>query len=150
MVLIIGVGNTLRRDDGVGPLLAERLAADIAARGIPVEWIATQQLTPDFAEVIDETAPAAVFFVDADASCTETKITHVTDNGDSSTGSHALGPSMLLYLARQLYGWKGSAWLVQVPASDFEHGEGLSPPTQKGLDQSSALSEQIAGILDSR
>lgn len=146
--MIIGIGNTLRRDDGVGPLLAERLAALLVARGMPVQWLATQQLTPDLAEVIAEAAPVALCFVDAAAGGAAVTITPVVCSVDAATtGSHTLGPSLLLYLARQLYGWSGPAWLVQAPASDFAHGEGFSPTTQQVLDQAGALADQLNTLM---
>ena len=57
MILVIGYGNELRRDDGLGP----RVAASLAGPG--VRALAVRQLTPELAE---EVATARlVVFVDA-------------------------------------------------------------------------------------
>jgi hydrogenase maturation protease len=58
--LVIGFGNTLRSDDGVGP----RVASVVAGWGLPgVVAIAVHQLGPELAEPLAEAGRA--FFVDA-------------------------------------------------------------------------------------
>ena len=48
-VLVIGYGNTLRQDDGVGPYVAERFEE----LGLPgVRTLVEAQLSPEHAEVI--------------------------------------------------------------------------------------------------
>ena len=49
-------------------------------------------------------------------------------------GSHGLGATALIEVARRLYGFGGEAWLATVPGVDFEHGEGLSPATWQAID----------------
>lgn len=58
MNLIIGIGSTLRRDDGLGPDLA-RSAAD----ALPADLIVVTQLTPELAEPISRAG--RVVFIDA-------------------------------------------------------------------------------------
>jgi Ni,Fe-hydrogenase maturation factor len=62
-VLVIGYGNTLRRDDGVGVRAAELIAAD--PRLAHARVLAVHQLTPELA--LDIGAVSLVIFVDADA-----------------------------------------------------------------------------------
>jgi len=59
--LVVGYGNTLRGDDGVGPRVAELLAADPRLAGAVV--LARHQLTPELAADIAEAA--LVVFIDA-------------------------------------------------------------------------------------
>ena len=63
-VLIVGFGNTLRRDDGVGVRAAELLAADPRLATRPVEVRAAYQLLPEMA--LDMGSVSLVIFVDAD------------------------------------------------------------------------------------
>src|SRR3954471_3504710 len=59
-VLVIGYGNTLRSDDGVGP----HIAIEAAAWGLPrLETIAVPQLTPELAELL--ASAELLIFVDA-------------------------------------------------------------------------------------
>ena len=59
-ILVIGYGNTLRSDDGVGP----RVAMAVASREWPgFNAIAVQQLTPELAEPL--AAAELAIFVDA-------------------------------------------------------------------------------------
>ena len=46
-VLVIGYGNALRSDDGVGPAVASALSSDVRAFGLTV--LQRHQLTPDLA-----------------------------------------------------------------------------------------------------
>jgi Ni,Fe-hydrogenase maturation factor len=61
-ILVIGYGNTLRRDDGVGVRAAEMMAAD--ARFTDVEVLTAYQLTPELS--LDIATASLVVFVDAD------------------------------------------------------------------------------------
>ena len=63
--LVIGIGNTLRRDDGAGWFFAQALADALHNAGAAVELILQQQLTPETAEIVAEQAAAQVVFVDA-------------------------------------------------------------------------------------
>jgi hydrogenase maturation protease len=60
--LVVGYGNTLRRDDGVGVRAAELMAEDPRFAGIEV--LTAYQLTPELA--LDIAAASLVVFVDAD------------------------------------------------------------------------------------
>ena len=58
--LVIGYGNTLCSDDGVGPVIAQQ----IARRNLPqVQSLAVHQLTPELASEISKVD--VVYFVDA-------------------------------------------------------------------------------------
>lgn len=60
-VLIVGYGNPLRRDDGVGWYAAQRLSHELS--GEQAEVIACHQLMPELAERISQTD--LVIFIDA-------------------------------------------------------------------------------------
>ena len=134
MILIFGIGNTLRRDDGAGWIFAEALADTLRHAGAPVHLELHQQLTPELAMVIAEAQPATVVFVDAGIAITSAAIESLLDEiAAASPATHSLSPAALLTMARRLYDVTARGWLVQTPAEDFDHGEGLSPLALRGL-----------------
>lgn len=145
-ILIIGIGNTLRRDDGAGWFAAEALAAALEAAGRPVHLILHQQLTPEMALDAMELQPVAILFVDASVAVAETTLTPLRTPAFESLadhGDHDLTPPMLLTLMRRLYAVEAPAWLVQTPARDLSHGEGLSEAAQQGVWAASALALRL-------
>ena len=147
--LIIGVGNTLRRDDGAGIWLAKAVAAALAERGSVVEIRLLQQLLPEIAEEIGEVLAQTVLIADCRAEGpaeAEGWVRRLATAEEAATpiGSHGLGAAALIELARRLYGFAGEAWLATVPGIDFGHGEGLSPSTQHAIDH---LAPAIVGLI---
>jgi hydrogenase maturation protease len=132
--LVIGYGNALRTDDGVGPLAASLLAHDIRARGIRI--MQRHQLTPELA--IDLAAATRVVLIDARAperwaaDETDERVPRVAvqlvepARADGAASSHHLDPETLLALTRELYGCAPQTWLVSVLGASFDVGEDLS------------------------
>ncbi len=118
-VLLIAIGNSLRRDDGAGHRVVELLAPPpaVAVRNV-------FQLTPEIAE--DLTGYGTVVFVDASVATDEVKLEPVEPGAGPAPISHSLAPAEVIALARELFGFEGRAWLCHVPGVDFEDGEGLS------------------------
>lgn len=141
--LIIGIGNTLRRDDGAGWLLAERLAAWLRATKVAVELLCVQQLTPDLAEEIAESPASAIIFADVSVSAAAAQVAPLTAAATAAAGSHQLSPAMLLLLCETLYDRRLPAWLATVPGVDFGHGEGLSLVAEEGLGGVGRMAEEI-------
>jgi hydrogenase maturation protease len=147
LYLIIGIGNTLRRDDGAGLWLAEAVAGALAERGKAVEIRLLQQLLPEMAEEIHELGAQTVLIADCSAGGPGAEGGGVqrlscgfsggepAAGGSTGMGSHGLGAAALIELAKRLYGFGGEAWLATVPGVDFDHGEGLSPVTKQAIDE---------------
>jgi len=129
-LLVIGYGNTLRRDDAVGPKVAEAVAA-LALPG--VRTLACALLTPELAEAASQAS--AVVFVDAavDAS-REVQLRKLEPAGSSQIMAHAASPGTLLALARDVFGQAPEAWLLTIPAENIGIGEELSDFTRRGLE----------------
>jgi len=131
-VLVIGYGNTLRSDDGVGRHAADLLADDPRLAGGRV--LALHQLTPELA--LDMSRASLAILVDASADAAPGEIT-VRRLGDVGPGpgaaSHHVGPAALLGLARELYGVAPEAFVVSVGAATMDAGEGLSPAVARAL-----------------
>lgn len=124
--LAIGIGNPLRRDDGLGPWLAERIAAwrlpDVAIRIV-------HQVTPELAAEIAE--HDCVLFLDASRGDEEPRPAEIGPAAVGRRLGHAMHPGEALALAECLVGRRPRAWVVPVPGSDFGFGEGLSDAAQR-------------------
>lgn len=125
--LVIGYGNTLRRDDGAGPWVAERVEELLGAQA---RCLAVPQLLPELADAIAQAK--WVVFVDArqDSSMVQMRMLEM-GNVNHSSGSHVSDPVALVNLTSTLNGSQPVIWLVTVPAVDFTHGEGLSSVTHQ-------------------
>ena len=139
--LLIGCGNTMRSDDGIGWRIAAALSA-LELPGLRVE--AVHQLTPELAPLI--AAAEAVVFVDAAlAAATETIQALALQRlaGGAGEGrqpfSHQLTPGDLLGLCRQLYGSQPPAWLLLMPAHELTIGNRLSPAAARAMEPAVAL-----------
>lgn len=128
-LLVIGYGNTLRGDDGVGYQVAEA----VAEWQLPgVRSRAVHQLLPELAEAMAEVK--TVVFVDAVvgndsvalSTPLEIKIQPVRAKKEASLRSHLFSPEILLILTKQLYGVTPKAYLLTIPAFDFSLGTTLS------------------------
>jgi hydrogenase maturation protease len=154
-LLIIGYGNSLRRDDGAGLLLAQELAAAWQAQARPVHLLTLHQLGPELALDLAEPAVAGVLFVDTqfvdletgDAAAPAVTLTPLPAGPASPSLTHHVAPEALLYLAEQLYGRRLPAWLLRVPGFDFAHGEGLSSAVAQMLAAALALADAWWGLL---
>lgn len=141
--LVIGIGNPLRGDDGVGALLAEQAAVLTAVEpGGPVAVRSVQQLTPELAEELARLD--AVLFIDAWAAPAGALplLQPLAPARASSAASHHLDPAALLAVCRVLYGRTPEAQVLLVPAYTFEHGTALSPQLQAVLPAARALLRQ--------
>jgi hydrogenase maturation protease len=139
VILIIGYGNSLRRDDGAGLILSEMLEAALRDRGSNVARIAEHQLTPDIALDVAADDVAAVIFVDTRVLASaddrmELQVCRLRSGDDSPSMGHHVGPSVILTYARLLYEKSPPAWLLTAPGFDFDHGEGLSDAAKRALD----------------
>ena len=121
MVLVIGYGNTLRGDDGIGPAVAR----EIDRLALPdVRVIVAQQLTPELAA--DLADARRVVFVDAAITDTPVRVAELAPDESDPPLTHAPHPGALLALARAIYGHSPEAWLMTVTGENFDHQEGLS------------------------
>ena len=64
MVLILAYGNSLRRDDGAGFVLADVVDRMLSEAGFEVERIDSHQLEPELAMDISGEKISAVLFMD--------------------------------------------------------------------------------------
>lgn len=147
-LLFIAYGNTLRRDDGAGLALAEKLLPLLRNQGLQIELITIQQLTPELALDIANPKLDGVCFFDT-ATEPHPQAIQVQRVG-SSEGTPVLGhhliPSALLLYAKQLFGVCPPTWLVTIPGYDFALGEGFSPATASYLVNVAPLAQTLAQL----
>ncbi len=139
-LLVIGYGNTLRSDDGVGP----RVAEEIAALRLPgVSTLVAGLLTPELADPIAKAG--RVVFVDAAAEAPgEVRLRELAPAESSQIMAHAADARTLLALARDVFGHAPKAWLLTIPAREMGFGEKLSSDARRGADEAVAQIRRLA------
>ena len=126
--LVIGYGNTLRGDDGVGPQVAERLSTGDCSQ---MQTCAVHQLTPELAAEI--ALVEEVWFVDAWVGGTTPTIKPLTVTSELPLMDHGWQPEGLLQLAKTLYGAEPVAYHLLIPVQQFAYGEVLSEMACSGV-----------------
>ena len=127
-VVVLGFGNPLRGDDGVGWLVAEAAAQRWPGRLVVRTG---QQLVPEWASEL--TDADVVYFVDASLEVDEANLEALSTNGQSlPIDSHDLAPAQLLLLTRAVFGRAPRAFVLHVPAVNFEFSDTLSPAAANG------------------
>lgn len=131
--LIIGYGNTLRGDDGVGYVIAETVAQ---WQLTGVRSIAVHQLTPDLSEVIAQSEQ--ILFIDAVVPAATpnptVEIAPLTIDYNHTFTGHFADPGALLAIAQTLYDHAPTAYRLLIPTVSFEFGEQFSPLTQTSME----------------
>lgn len=152
-ILIIGYGNSLRSDDGVGRYLAERIAD---RQFSDVKVLSVHQLTPELAAEMAQVR--AVIFIDAIAHsqttitdeelsteppAPEIMIESLTYSEVQPSLGHSSNPEALLKLCHDLYGQTPLAWWVTIPTQNFDFGETFSDVTQAAIAPAITILEQL-------
>jgi hydrogenase maturation protease len=131
-VLVVGYGNSLRGDDGVGWHAAGRLAADPRLAGARV--LARHQLVPELA--VDVAKASLVVLVDATTGDDPGSIlVRLVRPHRPAPGAftHQLDPESLAGLAESLYGAAPQVFLVAVTAACLAPGDHLSDALEQLL-----------------
>jgi hydrogenase maturation protease len=130
-ILVLGYGNPLRSDDGLGWQVAVQLFR--ANQSADVEVLPCHQLTPELAETISRAT--VVLFID----CTKKGVPgefHCEEihwQTGSMPFTHDLSPTTLLDLASQLFGACPRAFLLTICGECFATGEVLSPAVNRQI-----------------
>ncbi len=129
--LIIGYGNTLRGDDAIGPIAAERIRQ--RNTDPDVEILSVHQLTPELVDPISRAS--RVIFIDAASGPVPGQIVERRIQADlkSQPFTHVTTPQALLAGASALYGAEPRATLITVTAANFDFGKSLSEPVRLAL-----------------
>jgi hydrogenase maturation protease len=129
-ILVLGYGNTLRGDDGVGPAVAEA----VASWGLPhVRAEACHQLVPELIDVI--ATARLVILVDAEIGTGEVRTRPVVDSTEGDLLGHHFTPSRLLGMARELHGCCPECLLLTIPVKELTFGETFSGQARQGIEE---------------
>lgn len=137
-LLIVGYGNPLRGDDGLGWRAADYLAGLKEFAEDPFVRIDTvHQLTPEIAEAVAEAG--MTLFIDAAArtvghppgtlKCQEVRVR----GAFPEKLGHHLTPAQVLAYARAIYDRKPRAYVASVVAESFDYGAPLSAAVEAAI-----------------
>jgi hydrogenase maturation protease len=142
-VLVVGYGNPLRSDDGIGWHAARLLVTD--PRLADAQVLAQHQLVPELA--VDVSRASLVVLVDAaaDGDPGTIAVRQVAPGpATPTTWSHNLDPETLAGLAAALYGAIPPMVLVHVAAGSFAEGDRLSAALERALPE---VVEMVVGVV---
>jgi hydrogenase maturation protease len=144
-LLVVGYGNTLRGDDGIGYQIAET----VAEWQLPqVRSIAVHQLLPELAADIAEVE--IVVFVDAvvaiDSPAPNMTIAPLIADENATFSTHIITPELLLGMTQKLYGATPIAYLLTIPAIDFTVGANLSSIASRGKELALDYLKSAVGV----
>ena len=143
--LIIGIGNPLRSDDGLGWAVAEQLAQDDDA-GCDIHTV--HQLTPELAQWI--AAAEVVVMIDAsyEGEPGELHIRPVSfSTHPGAVGTHYATPDELAALTTAVYGYCPPVVVVTMTGANFDLGGQLSPIVAQSIPR---VCEAVRQILLTR
>lgn len=130
--LVIGYGNSLRSDDGIGQKTAIALSQmklkDLTA-------MAVHQLTPELVEKIREFEQ--IIFLDAEVNSDRIKVKEIEINTVESKQkwTHYFNPESLINLTNYLYQKIPKTWLITIPINNIELGEEISKEVEEEADK---------------
>jgi hydrogenase maturation protease len=123
-ILVVGYGNPMRSDDGVGWQVAVDLFR--ANRCPDVEVLPSHQLTPELAPAVSRAE--TVIFIDCargnspgEMLCREVRV-----ESTPASFTHHVTPSALLTLSSELFGACPRAYLLSIQGENYAPGESFS------------------------
>jgi hydrogenase maturation protease len=140
-VVVIGVGNTYRRDDGVGPAVAAEIA-ECDLPGVRVVTVVDEPIA-----LLDAWAGAALaVIIDAGVAAASTpgrvrRFATIQSTSSGVLSSHGWGIPEMLELGRALERTPQELVVFTVDAADTGHGPGLTP------DVAGAVPKVVAAVL---
>ena len=142
-ILLYGIGNPSRRDDGLGP----KLVSLIEAEGIEnVDSDSNSQLNIE--DALTCSHYDAVVFVDASETSAEPfEFMELEPAREIAVTTHELSPSSVLAITEEFYARRPKAWLLAIRGYEWDLAEGLSPRAENNV--RSAEEFLIKFLLDS-
>lgn len=123
-ILVLGYGNPMRCDDGVG----WQIAADLfrTNRSADVEVLPCHQLTPDLAPAVSRAE--CVIFIDCARGDTPGEIAcrEVRSEAVPTSLTHNLTPAALLFMSSELFGACPRAYLLSIQGEIYGTGQSFS------------------------
>ncbi|MCQ9205322.1 MAG: hydrogenase 3 maturation endopeptidase HyCI [Omnitrophica bacterium] len=143
-VVIVGVGNTLRRDDGFGPILIEKLGSN---NNLVCFDVGTSP--ENYMGRIIKEKPGTILIVDCihlEKQAGDYDILDSSEIVKSGFTTHDLSPKMFLdYLSLET---KASIYLLGIQPQDVSFGEGMSKELNSTLKEITKLLMEIKNARD--
>ncbi len=134
-VLLLGIGNPSRKDDGLGPALAARFDADCPA-GVVVD--ANYQLSLEDACTLSEYEKVVILDASAKGDGAFT-FEEVEPDPAKEFSTHLILPPSILSIAREFFQAEGLLYVLGMRGYDFESfEEGLTEVAAANLEKSEA------------
>jgi hydrogenase maturation protease len=142
-VLVVGYGNPLRGDDGVGWHAARLLASDPRLDGARI--LTYHQLAPELAEEMSRASLVVLVDASTEGDPGSVRARKVEPHPAApATWSHHFDPKALAWLTEAVYGATPPMVLVSVSAGSFAEGVGLSSTLERALPE---VVEVVAGVV---
>ena len=130
-VLVVGYGNPLRTDDGIGWHAAQAAAGDPRLAGATV--MAVHQLLPELALDLSQVSLAVLVDARVGPPAGSLTVERVTPIEGGSAWSHHLNPAAVAGMAGELYGHAPSVVVVSIGVASMEAGEHPSPEVEAAI-----------------
>jgi len=144
-VAVFAVGNRSRGDDGVAPLLLDRLGPWLEAHGLTTQFELIEEYQLQVENALDLDGRRLALFIDASLDAPVGVALGEVRARAGLANSHALEPPAVLDVCRRLTGETPAAFALEVKARSFELGEGLSQETAAALEKAWELLCALAG-----
>ena len=134
-ICIVGVGNTIRADDGIGRYIC------LAIEQMEVPGITTMIVQQLDAELVEDLLPFDhVLITDASLKGSEVELYELfPDNAFPLSSSHHVNAAMLGALSQKIYDKKLSLFICAVRGYDFGIGEKLSEKAKANCSKAISL-----------
>jgi len=130
-ILLLGYGNPSRRDDALGPSLADAIA-EMGLDGVTTD--SDYQLNIEYA--LDIGGYDLVIFADASVEAEEPfEFSRLEPSREISFSSHSVSAESVLGLCDEIGVEKPEAWQLAIRGYSFDFGDGLTPKASENLDK---------------
>ena len=129
--LIIGIGNTLKGDDGAGPLVCEQLAGKVCA-----EVIDTGTVPENYIQPIIKKEPENLLVIDAiefRASAGTIEIFKKQQLDSFVISTHTLSPRLFVDMVCQSI--KVDVYVIGIQPAQVKFGQSVSPKVSQAIQQ---------------
>ena len=129
-VLLVGIGNTLKGDDGFGPLLIQRMTGKIVA-----DCLDTGMSPENYIGKIVKIEPDTIIFVDAvsfEGEPGEIKFVRSEEIGEYGFSTHNMSPKLMIENIKAQI--KTKIAMIGIQPKSVNFGEEISPQTSEKID----------------
>jgi hydrogenase maturation protease len=128
-ILVYGIGNPGRHDDGLGPKLVSLIEAENIAN---VACDSNYQLNIEDALTCSH-YDTAVFVDASETAAPPFEFTELGPLREIAFTTHEMSPSSVLALTEELYTRRPRAWMLAIRGYEWDIEEGLSPQAEINL-----------------